>query len=81
VAALDPVDGKPLTDVVAVDAVFDVVSALRPLVTGVVTTASFPFPIERSSGVLARTALVVRLAAAGVDGGPVALVVVADAQA
>lgn len=63
VRAVGGLEGTPLTDNVAVDAVFDVYSAIRPVVGGEQDMARMPFVLERAGGVERRGAVVVRLAA------------------
>lgn len=73
VRSVGGMEGKPLTDVVSVDSVFDVYSAVRAVALGGSTTARLAFPVAHPSGDLVRTATAVRLVP---DPGTTAVVIV-----
>ena len=73
--------GRPLTDLVAVDSLFDVYSALRPVASGAVDVVDLSFPLERGDGVEHRRATGLRLVADPVTTAVVLVVVEERAQA
>jgi DNA-binding NarL/FixJ family response regulator len=61
VRSVGGMEGKPLTDVVEVDSVFDVFSAIRPVVQGQQSTARVAFPVIHPTGPIPRHATALRL--------------------
>ncbi len=80
VRSVGGMEGKPLTDLIAVDSVFDVFSSIRPVAQGQQATARIKFPVNHPTGPVPLEASVLRLVDDPASTAVVLVVVDAPAQ-